>query len=135
MISEHYSGLGHIAIYTTDLEESLAFYEKLGGSKRQTAVLHTPAGEKKLMLVELAGFVLELIEPPAGELVPAGEGAIPHIAIYVDDVDAAAAEIRAAGIHTFMTPEKVVLDAFGGLDNWFFTGPSGEQIELLRMHG
>ena len=31
-------------------------------------------------------------------------------------------------------PEKTVLPAlFGGLENWFFTGPSGEQIELLKM--
>ena len=62
------------------------------------------------------------------------EGCIPHIAIYVDDLDAAAAEIKAAGVDTFMTPEKKVLpQLFGGLENWFFTGPSGEQIELLHM--
>ena len=52
----------------------------------------------------------------------------------MDDLDAAAAKIRAAGVDTFMTPEKKVLpDLFGGLENWFFTGPSGEQIELLHM--
>ena len=62
------------------------------------------------------------------------EGCIPHIAIYVDDLDGAAADIRAAGVNTFMTPEKKVLPhLFGGLENWFFTGPSGEQIELLHM--
>ena len=44
------------------------------------------------------------------------------------------AAIRAAGVDTFMGSEKKVLPAlFGGLENWFFTGPSGEQIELLRM--
>ena len=49
-------------------------------------------------------------------------------------VDAAAAELKALGIDTFMMPEKKVLpDLFGGLQNWFFTGPSGEQIELLQM--
>ena len=54
--------------------------------------------------------------------------------MYVDDLDAAAAAVRAAGVDTFMTPEKKVLpDLFGGLENWFFTGPSGEQIELLHM--
>ena len=52
----------------------------------------------------------------------------------LDDLDAAAAEIKAAGVDTFMTPEKKVLPhLFGGLENWFFTGPSGEQIELLHM--
>ena len=93
-----------------------------------------PEGEKKLALVEFGGFLLELIEPPAGELVPAGEGSIPHFAIYVDDLDKAAAAIKDAGVISFMTPEKKVLpETFGGLQNWFFTGPSGEQIELLQM--
>ena len=62
------------------------------------------------------------------------EGNIPHIAVYVRDVEAAAAALREAGVDTFMTEEKVVLpNLFGGLENWFFTGPSGEQIELLHM--
>ena len=54
--------------------------------------------------------------------------------MYVDDLEKAAAAIKEAGVHTFTTPEKRVLpDTFGGLQNWFFTGPSGEQIELLQM--
>ena len=80
-------------------------------------------------LVELAGFIVELIASD-----PGGEGVIPHIAIYVDDVDQAAADLKALGVDTFLTPEKVVMpDTFGGLENWFFTGPSGEQLELLKM--
>ena len=45
-----------------------------------------------------------------------------------------AQRLKAAGVDTFMTPAKKVLpNLFGGLENWFFTGPSGEQIELLHM--
>ena len=52
----------------------------------------------------------------------------------MDDVDRAAADLKALGVDTFLTPEKVVMpDTFGGLENWFFTGPSGEQLELLKM--
>lgn len=52
----------------------------------------------------------------------------------MDDVDQAAADLRAAGVDTFQTAEKCVMpNTFGGLENWFFTGPSGEQIELLKM--
>ena len=59
---------------------------------------------------------------------------IPHFPVYVDDVDQPAADLRAAGVDTFQTAEKCVMpNTFGGLENWFFTGPSGEQIELLRM--
>ena len=133
-MKELYKGLGHVAIYTADMEESIAFYEKIGGSVYKRDGVATPEGEKKLALVEFGGFLLELIEPPAGELVPSGEGSIPHFAVYVDDLDKAAAAIKEAGVISFMTPEKKVLpDTFGGLQNWFFTGPSGEQIELLQM--
>lgn len=133
-MKELYKGLGHVAIYTADMEESIAFYEKIGGSVYKRDAVATPAGEKKLTLVEFGGFLLELIEPPAGQLVPAGEGSIPHFAVYVDDLDQAAAALKQAGVISFMTPEKNVLQkTFGGLQNWFFTGPSGEQIELLQM--
>ncbi len=133
-MKELYKGLGHVAIYTADMEESIAFYEKIGGSVYKRDSVQVPEGEKKLTLVEFGGFLLELIEPPEGELVPAGEGSIPHFAVYVDDLDKAAAAIKAAGIISFMTPEKKVMpETFGGLQNWFFTGPSGEQIELLQM--
>ena len=133
-MKELYKGLGHVAIYTADMEESIAFYEKIGGSVYKRDSVQVPEGEKKLTLVEFGGFLLELIEPPEGELVPAGEGSIPHFAVYVDDLDKAAAAIKAAGVISFMTPEKKAMpETFGGLQNWFFTGPSGEQIELLQM--
>ena len=128
-----YQGLGHIAIYTENMAESIAFYEKIGGSLQQQAALPIPEGDKLLALVEFGGFTLELIQAPTP--MPMTEGSIPHFAVYVTDVDTAAAAIRAAGVNTFTTPAKrVVPNVFGGLENWFFTGPSGEQIELLHMY-
>ena len=85
-MKEHYKGLGHIAIYTADMEQSIAFYENIGGSVFKRDSVQTPDGEKKLALVEFGGFLLELIEPPVGTLVPSGEGSIPHFAVYVDDL-------------------------------------------------
>ncbi|MCI9644640.1 MAG: VOC family protein [Oscillibacter sp.] len=129
---EHYLGLGHVAIYTRDMEESIAFYEKLGGTVKDRDGVPTPEGEKKLALVSFGGITLELVQDPGA--MPMEAGNIPHFALLVDDLDAAAAAVRAAGVDTFLTPEKKVLPGlFGGLQNWFFTGPSGEQIELLQM--
>ena len=129
---QHYQGLGHVAIHTKNMDESIAFYEKIGGTLSQRASIPTPEGDKLLALVSFGGITLELIQSPTEA--PMTEGCIPHIAIYVDDLDAAAAAVKAAGADTFMTPEKKVLpDLFGGLENWFFIGPSGEQIELLHM--
>ena len=131
-MKEHYQGLGHVAIYTADMDQSIAFYEKIGGGLKNQASIQTPDGEKKLALVDFGGVTLELIQAPTP--MPLTEGNVPHFAVYVDDVDAAAADIKAAGVDTFLTPQKKVLpNLFGGLENRFFTGPSGEQIELLHM--
>jgi len=130
-MKERFQGLAHVAVYTRDIGESVAFYEKLGGVLEDRGSVPTSAGEKKLAMVSFGGITLELIESPVP--VPMEEGNIPHIALLVDDLDAAAAAVQAAGVDTFLTPEKKVLpDLFGGLQNWFFTGPSGEQIELLQ---
>ncbi len=131
-MQKHFQGLGHVAVYTQDIEKSIDFYAKLGGEVKDRGGVSAPAGEKMLALVLFGGITLELIQSPTD--MPMGEGNIPHFALLVDDLDAAAEMVRAAGVDTFLTSEKKVLpDLFGGLRNWFFTGPSGEQIELLQM--
>ncbi len=107
-MKEHYKGIGHIAIYTVDMDQSIAFYEMIGGRFSSATAWRPPDGLKKLALVEFGGFLLELIEPPAGTLVPSGEGSIPHFAVYVDDLDKTAADLKAAGVISFTAPEKKV---------------------------
>lgn len=129
-MKKHFQGLGHIAIYAKDLDESIAFYQKLGATLARRSPIQPPAQKKELALMAFDGFTLELI----GSDAPQARGPIPHFAVYVDDVEQTAADLRAAGIDTFQTPQKQVMpDTFGGLENWFFTGPSGELIELLHM--
>lgn len=126
-------GLAHIAIFTKDMQESICFYEALGGIVKQRDSVQKVTGVNQLAIVALAGFQLELIEPHDGTEICACAGAIPHIAIEVADLLEAVSAVRAKGIHTFLTEKPNVLpDVFGGVQNWFFTGPSGEQIELLQ---
>ena len=61
---EHFQGLGHVAVYTQDIEKSIAFYENLGGEVRGRGAVNAPAGEKKLALVLFGGITLELIQSP-----------------------------------------------------------------------
>ena len=129
-MNKHFQGLAHIGVMTHDLEASLAFYKALGGAETDRATLSTPEGEKTLVMVAVGGVTVELIVPP----VPAAfhEGVVSHFALYVDDIDAAHDAMVAAGIHTFQTPKKNESTIFGGAPNWFFTGPSGERIELME---
>ena len=93
---QHYQGLGHVAIHTKNMDESIAFYEKIGGALRQRASIPTPDGDKLLALVSFGGFTLELIQSPTP--MPLTEGNVPHFAVYVDDLDAAAAAVKAAAL-------------------------------------
>ena len=39
-MKQHYQGLGHIAVYTADMDASIAFYEKIGGSLHLLSLIH-----------------------------------------------------------------------------------------------
>lgn len=131
-------GLAHIAVMTRDLAQSIQFYEKLGGTLLARGQAQKPGGVNQLALVQLTSFVLELIEPYDKAAMPLEtQGApLPHFAIAVDDLEQTAQALRAAGVDTFQTAAPNVLpELFGGLRNWFFTGPSGELIELMQPIG
>lgn len=76
----------------------------------------------------------EIIEPHDGTDVTAQGGLFPHIAIEVNDIDAAIADLKAAGITNFRggVDKAADLPIFGGIRNAFFIGPNGEQLELLQ---
>ena len=51
-----YQGPGHIGIFTNDIAESIAFYEKIGGKLLEQS--STAGGATKLALLEFGGYVL-----------------------------------------------------------------------------
>ena len=63
-MKQHYQGLGHIAVYTADMDASIAFYEKIGGSLHLRAPACPPEQQRELALVEFGGFLVELIAAP-----------------------------------------------------------------------
>ena len=63
---KHLNGLAHIALYTNDLQASLAFYERLGGRLTDRAESKKPSGTNLLAMVQMPGFYLEIIEPHDG---------------------------------------------------------------------
>lgn len=130
---KHITGLAHIALFTKDLGTSVRFYETLGGVCTDRADVEKPAGANHLAMVKIAGFYLEIIEPHDGSPVTPEGGLFPHLALEVDDIGAAIQDLKEAGITTFRTevPNDMPV-LFGGIRNIFFTGPDGEQLELLQ---
>ncbi len=130
---KNYKGLAHIAVYTTDLTCSIRFYEALGGTCTMRGKVQKKTGINQLAMIRLVDFEIELIEPGDGTVVTTGGGVIPHFAIEVENLSLVVDSMRAMGIDTFCTEQQNMLpELFGGLQNIFFRGPSGEMIELIE---
>ena len=129
---KHFTGLAHIALYTKDLETSVKFYETMGGVVTDHADIQKPIGVNRIKMVQMPGFFLEIIEPHDGSPVKAEGGLFPHLALEVDDIDAAITHLKGSGITTFRTSEPNTLPIFGGIKNIFFFGPDGELLELVQ---
>ena len=97
-------GVDHIGIAATDLKEVGAFWEALGlkatgeetvaEQKVTTGFYPTPNGSEIELLVatEPASPIAKFIEKNGGR------GGIQHIALLVDDLEAALADLKAKGI-------------------------------------
>ena len=125
-ITAHVTGLQHIGLPTNDMEKTLAFYESLGF---RTAWRTVNNGETVCFL-SLAGVCIETYEN--GQAAGAA-GAIDHIALDVDDVEAAWEAVRAAG-HTPLEDEVQFLPFWEeGVRFFNILGPNREKIEFSQM--
>ncbi len=115
----------HLGLRVTDLERSLAFYTGVGYAERG----HVPeTGFGSLTMLQLPDdpFVsLELVHDPARPV--QDTGAVNHLVVQVDDLDAAIAELAGKGIAA-EPPEE----PGPGLRTSWLTDPDGYRIELVQ---
>ena len=121
------TGLHHISMKcgtSEEFEKAKSFYTGLLGF---VTVREWPEG----IMLRCGNFQLELFCNGAGvkEL-----GAIRHMALATDDVDAVAAKVKEAGYEVFIEPKDIVI---GSVPEFharmaFCFGPLGEQIEFFK---
>ena len=116
-------GLSHIGIFVTDMERSVDFYKRLGFTLDNEANIHV-----KLAFMSAGTCLIELIEQKD---LSRPAGVIDHIAMEVDDIEAAVAQAKANGI--MIDAEINSVDILGGIKNVFFQGPDGERLEFFEM--
>ena len=124
------TGIGHVAFRITDLERSLRFY--CGQLGFREAFRLDREGEPSPWIVYLQvapGHFIELF-PGAQRLAPStGRGAAyNHFCLLVDDIEAAIARLKAAGVAGAEGPAR-------GLDHnlqYWITDPDGNRIELIQ---
>jgi len=125
----------HTAISVRNLEQSLAFYEALGFVE-----VHRYSDEAKTNVhlkldhwyIEMFAFKQNHDKSPveyeyANNLSELG---VKHIALSVDDVDAALAELKAKGLADDTT--KINGDNLGDVRFFFIKDPDGVWIEIIR---
>jgi glyoxylase I family protein len=120
----------HIAILTDDYEKSKRFYTEVLGF---TVIRETYRAERQSHKLDLAidgRYQVELFSFPdfreRGSY-PESKG-LRHLAFAVDDVDAAAAELKQKGVAV----EPVRIDELTQKRFVFFNDPNGQPLELYE---
>lgn len=128
--------VGHIAVFTADMDKSIEFYKLLGGKVGMRSLLDIGKGKSKdlVHMVFDGEATVELVCPSDKSMVLTNTGVCEHFCFDVDNVDETVKELKAKGIDTFQTEEPFNADIFGRIRIIFLTGPSGELIELFQNH-
>lgn len=126
-LQDNLTGIQHIGIPTNDIEETIAFYKKLGFEIALQTV--NKEADEKVAFLRLKTLTIETYENKAAKM---EDGAINHVAIDVRDVEDVYQWINENGMNT----TKDVLHFLPFWDNGvkFFTieGPNKERIEFSQ---
>lgn len=127
-------GLGHIALYTKDIEKTVDFYTGvLGFQKIEEFELEQPEGVMKIVFLLCVDIIMEVIQPAEGSKDQgAGDGCFQHLALQVTGLEELIPLLKEEGI-VFETEDYIPLPTmFNGSKAIFFRGPNGERLELFE---
>ena len=116
-------GLSHIGIFVKDMEKSIDFYKSLGFTLDNRESIHV-----ELAFLSAGTCLIELIEQKD---ITRSAGVVDHIAMEVDDIDAAIARAKENGI-VIDASSVISRDILGGIKHIFFEGPDGERLEFFQ---
>mgnify|MGYP004501366883 FL=1 len=124
-LKEQINGLQHIGVPTKNMEETIAFYEKLGF---ETAFETVNDGDR-VVFFKFASLVIETYE---SKDVAMKSGAVDHIALDVKDIEKTYELINQEGLNT--TQDTIHFLPFWENGVKFFTieGPNKEKVEFSQ---
>jgi catechol 2,3-dioxygenase-like lactoylglutathione lyase family enzyme len=141
------AGLHHVGVTVADLDRSLGFYRDLLGLHVETRVSDVEAEDvtgipgARLSIADLDlpdGRVIELIEYTSAGGQPldqrTSDAGSAHLAIAVDDIDAAWARLTDAGV-TVRSPPVTLVDSgprWTGARVLYAVDPDGVTVELVE---
>lgn len=93
-IAARITGIQHIGLPTNDIEATIKFYETLGFEVASTCDLPTD----KVAFLTLKGICIETYQSLTANNAKGFDGAIDHICVDVDDIEATLEAVKAAGL-------------------------------------
>lgn len=126
-IREQITGLGHIGIPVRNIDDTVAFYQMIGFQVALDTV--NPQNSQKVIFLKQKDVVLELYQQEETALVA---GAINHIALDVNDLDAVYRYVCEKGLNN--TKDTIHRLPFwkNGVRYFTIEGPNGEKIEFSQ---
>ncbi len=118
------TGVEHIAIYAKDTKALTDWYVQMFDGK----IVHDN-GKGNYFVAFSNGSLIEISPNEAAENQPTAmdEAGIRHIALATDDLEAAAAKVRASGVEIL---KEAVVNA-KGVGTMFFRDPDGNILHLI----
>ena len=93
-IAARITGFQHVGLPTNDIEATIAFYKTLGFEVASTCDLPTD----KVAFLTLKGICIETYQSLTTNNAKGFDGAIDHICVDVDDIEATLEAVKAAGL-------------------------------------
>lgn len=120
------TGLQHLGLPTNNMEATLAFYQSLGF----TLAYSTVNNGERVCFLTLGNLCVETYENGRAVGAP---GAIDHLCLNVDDVDAAFEAVKAAGYAPIETEIQFLPFWERGVRFFNLWGPNGEKVEFGQI--
>jgi catechol 2,3-dioxygenase-like lactoylglutathione lyase family enzyme len=119
------------ALYVTDLDRSLAFYDRVFGFRtivRQPERLYAlRVGDDQVLLLFKRGCCNEPLEVPGGRIPPHGGSGVLHFAFAIDKSEVQAWRDR---LRELDVPVSSEVEFSGGARSIYFRDPDNHLIEL-----
>jgi len=128
-IAQRVTGIQHIGLPTNDLKKTIEFYESLGFEQTFKTTLPTDY----VAFLQLKNICIEAFQAIGEPAAPGKSGAIDHISLDVDDIEATWNAVKDAGY----TPLEAEIDGLPyfekGVRFFNIVGPNAETIEFCQM--
>lgn len=122
-LKNYATGIQHIGLPTNDIEQTIAFYEKLGFE----TVYRTANGAEQVAFLKLKDLVMETYENHSARMI---SGAIDHVAVNVNDIEEVYEYVNQNGLNN--TGDEIHFLPFweNGVKYFTIEGPNRERVEF-----